>query len=124
MEWVIEKLFYTSAFVAFAATWAIAGWLRDRGVSWRLVKRLIVLASINGVLGLLITGTSNSELESLAYEFLLPIFVAIAIGIMALAGYICAGMAERGRLIAVGVLWFIATVSFLSFAVSEFFIHF
>lgn len=121
MDWFVEQLFRISAFLAFVATVAIAGWLRDNGGPPRLVKFLVILASVNGVLAVLIVGLSGSELESLGYEFLLPFFLAIFIGILATLGYLCVAMAERKRLILVGALWFIAALSFVTFSMSEYF---
>ncbi|WP_435256893.1 hypothetical protein ACSBLW_12200 [Thioclava sp. FR2] len=121
LDWFVEQLFRISAFLAFVATIAIAGWLRDRGVPRRLVKFLGILAGVNCVLAILIVGLSRSELESLGYEFLLPFFVAIFFGIIATLGYLCVRVADRKRLIVVGVLWCIAALSFVSFSVSEYF---
>jgi hypothetical protein len=124
LDWIVEQLFRTSAFIAFFATLAITGWLRDRGARRKQVKILLVLASINCVLAVNIVGFSHGELESLGYEFLLPFFVAISIGIMASAGYISFGISGKGRLIAVCVLWLSAAASFVSYSWSEYFVNF
>jgi hypothetical protein len=118
LDWVVELLFYSSAFVATFATWAVAGRLDEFGLSHSAAKALRWLATVNCLLAFVMTMLWGSELATV-YQILLPVFAGITIAIQATLVRLFTNGAEKGRLFAISVLWLIALGSFVIFFVTR-----
>ena len=119
MDWTFEALFRVMAVAAPLATWAAAGRLRERAS----VTALVALSAIAFLLSLPIVGLSGSELESLGFEFLLPVYIAFALIIVVVVVRLALQGGDRGRLLLVGLLWLLAGITAVAHAAEAFFLR-
>ena len=123
MDWTFEALFRVAAVAAPLATWAAAGRMRERAVKRVSVTALVALSAIAFLLSLPIVGLSGGELESLGFEFLLPVYIAFALIIEVVVVRLALQGGDRGRLLLVGLLWLLAGITAVAHAAEAFFLR-